>query len=83
MVAPQDEEVLGVLDLVREEEADGLEGLLASIDVVAQEEVVGFGRESAILKESEQVVVLPMNVATDLTGLAGRFLPAVALACLP
>lgn len=50
MVAPEDKEVLGVLDLVREEEADGLETLLAPVDVVAQEEVVGFGREAAVLE---------------------------------
>ena len=62
MVAAEDEEVLGVLDLVREEEADGLKRLLAAVDVVAEEEVVGFGREPAVLEEAEQVVVLPVNV---------------------
>lgn len=35
MVATENEEVLGILDLVGEEQADGLEGLLASVDVVA------------------------------------------------
>ena len=34
MVATKDEEVLGVLDLVGEEQADGLERLLAAIDVI-------------------------------------------------
>lgn len=37
MVTTEDEEVFGVLDLVGEEKADGLEGLLASVDVVAEE----------------------------------------------
>jgi len=40
VVAPEDEEVLGVLNLVGEEEADHLEGLLAAVDVIPQEEVV-------------------------------------------
>jgi hypothetical protein len=44
VVASEDEEVLRVFDLVGEEEADGLERLLASVDVVAEEEVVGFWR---------------------------------------
>jgi hypothetical protein len=35
MVATEDEEVLGVLDLVREQEADSLERLLATVDVVS------------------------------------------------
>lgn len=34
MVTSQDEEVLGVLDLVGKEQADGFEGLFASVDVV-------------------------------------------------
>jgi hypothetical protein len=37
VVTTEDEEVFGVLDLVGEEKADGLEGLLASVDVVAEE----------------------------------------------
>jgi hypothetical protein len=35
VVATEDEEILGVLDLVGKQEADGLERLLATIDVVA------------------------------------------------
>jgi hypothetical protein len=35
VVATQDKEVLGVLDLVREKKANGLERLLATINVVA------------------------------------------------
>jgi hypothetical protein len=34
MVATQDEEVFGVLDLVCKEEADGLERLLSSVDII-------------------------------------------------
>jgi hypothetical protein len=66
VVAPEDEEVLRILDLVGQKEADGLERLLASVDVITEEEIVCFGREATILKETEQVVVLTMNVAADL-----------------
>jgi hypothetical protein len=66
VVAAQDKEVLGVLDLVGEQQADGLERLLAAIYVVAEEEVVGFGREAAVLEEAEEVIVLAVDVAADL-----------------
>ena len=34
VVATEDEEVLGILDLVGQEQADGLQGLLSTVDVV-------------------------------------------------
>jgi len=66
VVAAEDEEVLGVLDLVCEKQADGLERLLASVDVVAKESVVCLRRKSAIFKETEEIVVLAMNITADL-----------------
>lgn len=51
MVAPEQEEVLGVFDLVRQQQADGLQRLLPSVHVVSQEQVVGLRREAAVLKE--------------------------------
>lgn len=67
VVAAQDEEVLRILDLVGQEEADGLERLLSAINVVAKEEVVRLGREPAILEQAEQVIVLPVDITADLT----------------
>ena len=66
VVAAQDEEVLGVLDLVGQEKADGLEGLLATVDIVTEEEVVGLRWEATVLEETEEVVVLAVNVTADL-----------------
>lgn len=40
VVAAEQEEIVRVLDLVAEEEADGLNALLPAVHVVAQEEVV-------------------------------------------
>ena len=51
MVSAEDEEVFGVLDLVGEEEADGLETLFPAVDVVAEEEIVGFWRKPAVLEQ--------------------------------
>ena len=50
VVPPQHEEVLRVLDLVRQQEADRLERLFATVHVIAQEEVVGFWREPAVFE---------------------------------
>ena len=66
VISSQNEEVLGVLDLVCQQEADGLEGLLATVDVIAEEKVVGLWREAAVLEKTEQVVVLSMDVAANL-----------------
>ena len=55
VVAAEEEEVLGVLDLVGEEEADGLDGLLAAVHIVAQEEVVDVAGEAAELEQFEEV----------------------------
>lgn len=40
MVTSQQEEILGVLDLVRQQQADHLEILLSSINIVAKEQIV-------------------------------------------
>lgn len=66
VIAAQNEEVLGVLDLVGKEQTDRLERLLATIDVVAQEKIVGFRRESTVFEETQEVVVLAVDVTADL-----------------
>ena len=63
VVATQQEEVLRVLDLVRQQEADGLKALLAAVDVVAEEEIIGLWREAAVLEEAQQIKVLAVQVA--------------------
>jgi hypothetical protein len=68
VVAAKDKEVLGVFDLVREEQADGLERLLATVYVVAEEKVVGLWWETAILEQTEQIIVLAVDISADLVG---------------
>ena len=50
MVSAQQKEVFGILDLVGQQQTDGLQRLFASVHVVTKEEVVGLRRESPILK---------------------------------
>lgn len=51
VVAPEQEEVLGVFDLVGQQQADGLQGLLPPVHVVAQEQVVCLWGKAAVLEE--------------------------------
>ena len=62
VVAAEDEEVFGIFDFVCEKKTDGFQRLLASIDVVTEEEVVGFRREATILEQSKEIIVLSMNI---------------------
>lgn len=66
MVSTQDEEIFWVFDLVGKEEADGLERLLSTIDVISKEKVVGLWGESAVLEKAEEIIVLAVNVTTNL-----------------
>ena len=68
VVASEEEEVLRVLHLVGEEEADGLQTLFAAVDVVTEEEVVGLGRVAAVLEETQQVVELAVDVSANVDG---------------
>ena len=52
MVTTKNEEVFGILDLVREEKADSLERLLAAINIITEEKVVCFRRKAAIFKKT-------------------------------
>lgn len=66
MVTTQDEEILWILYFVGKKKADSFQGLFASIDIVAQEQVVCFRRKSTILEQPQQVVILAMNITADL-----------------
>ena len=62
MVAAQKEEVLRVLNLVGEQKANALERLLATIHVIPEEQVVRLGGKAPVLEQSQQVVVLAVDV---------------------
>ena len=62
MVSTQEEEVLWVLDLVSKEKAYRFERLLASVNIVTKEQVIALRRKSTILEQSQEIIVLPVNV---------------------
>lgn len=63
VVPAEEKEVFWVFDFVGEKEADGLEGLLAAIDVITEEEIIGFWWEASVFEESEEIGVLSVNIA--------------------
>jgi len=62
VISTKNEEVFRIFDFVGKEQTDSVQGLFSSIDVIAQEQVIGFWREATVLKKSEEVVILAMNV---------------------
>ena len=62
MVSPEQEKVPGVFDLVGEQQANSLEGKFASIDIVAQEKIVGIWRVLSVIEQSQQIGVLTVDV---------------------
>lgn len=63
MIAPQQEKVLRVFDFVSQQQTDRLQRLLAPVHVIAQEQIVGFGREAPVLEQAQQICVLAVDVA--------------------
>ena len=63
MVAPQEEKVAGVLDFVRHKETDCLEGELAAVNIVSQEEIIGLRGVLSVIEEAQEVGVLAVDIA--------------------
>lgn len=55
----------GVANLECHEKCDSFQGIIATIDVVSHEKVIGFRARSPDSKQLGQIVKLPMNVATN------------------
>lgn len=62
MVSSEQEKVLWIFDLVGQQKTDRFQGLLPSVHIITQEEIVCFWREATILKQPQQIGVLPMDV---------------------
>lgn len=74
MITPYQMYVLGVLDFERQQQADGLQGVGASVHIVPQKQVVNVGDvpscggSAVLLKKSHQVAKLTVKVAKQLDG---------------
>ena len=65
MVAPEQGNVAWIPNLQTHQQLKSLHWIVASIDVVTHEYVVGCGDHSTLLKKLEQIVELAMDIATD------------------
>lgn len=63
MVSPEEEEVFRESEFVAEEEHDALDGVLAAVDIITNEEVVAVSGIAAIFEDLKQVTVLAVDVA--------------------
>jgi hypothetical protein len=68
MVPSQEEEVLWIFDFVGQQEADGFKALFTPVDVVPKKQVVGIRGESTVLKQTQEIIVLTMNIYHNLDG---------------
>ena len=71
MISSEDVDFFRVLNFVSEQKTYSLDSLPSPVNVVPKEKIVGFWREASILKESEHVVVLTVNIPTDFEGRLG------------
>ena len=62
MISSQKEEILRIFDLISQQKANNLQAVLSSVNVISQEKVVGLRRVATILKKSQQVRILPMDI---------------------
>jgi len=68
MVAAQQPQRVGVVDLERPEVENAFDAEVAAVDVVAQEEIPRLGRVAADLEQLHQVVVLAVHVTAHCDG---------------
>jgi hypothetical protein len=57
VVAAEDGDAVAITEFERDEEGDGLDRVVATVDIVAHEEVVGVGGITAYAEELGQVVL--------------------------
>jgi hypothetical protein len=65
VVSSEQEEVFLVLDFVGEKENNNFETGFATVDIISQEEVVGFWGESSIFKQTKKIGELSMNISAN------------------
>ena len=63
MIAAEDEKVFRELELIAEQKEDGLKALFSTVYIVPKEQIIGFWRKATHLKEPDEIIVLPMDVA--------------------
>ena len=68
MVTTKNGNAILIADFEGDQEGDGLNGVVATIDVVTHEQVVGIRRLSTNLEQLTQVVELSVNITANSDG---------------
>ena len=68
MVPSQEEKIFGVLHLIAKHEANCLDALVRAVNIIPEKQVVRLRWETAHLEQPEEVIILPMRVATNVYG---------------
>lgn len=68
VIAAEDGDAVSKADFEGDEERDRFERVVAAVDVVSHEEVVGFGAGAADAEQFGEVVELAVDVAADCDG---------------
>lgn len=68
MVATDEGDAIGIADLEGQQEEEGLDGVVAPIDKVTEEQVILVGTLASDLEQLDEVVELPVDVAAYLFG---------------
>ena len=66
VVTTEDEEVFWIFDFVCKKEADCLERLLSSVNVITKEQVISLWWESAVFEQAQEIVVLTVDITANL-----------------
>lgn len=68
VVAAQERDALLVADFVKKHESHGLDGVVATVDVITQEYVVGLWQQSADAEKLLEIQELAVDIPTDRNG---------------
>lgn len=63
VIASQKKKVPWILNFISQKKANSFKWVFSSIDIITQKEVVALRREFAVIKQSQKVWVLAMNIA--------------------
>ena len=71
VIATDESDAVGIADLEGQKEEEGLDGVVAPIDKVAEEQVILVGAFAADLEQLDEVVELPVDIAAYLRYIFG------------
>ena len=63
MVSTKQEKVFWIFDFVGQQQADGFQRLLPSVDIISEKQIVAFRWKSTVFEQSQKIVILSVNIS--------------------